>query len=160
MISLDQKVLTILKIRTIVDSAKFREKEKKSDEILMHCEYKDHIPAFCKWLRKSGVDEIMQLFNVITGRMSLVGPRPLLVRELELMKKEVPELYEKRKVLNSLPGITGYWQIYGNRNMGINNLIEFDEFYEINKSFLLDLKITLKTFIVMITASHSDAIIS
>ena len=159
MISLDRKTINILKIRTIVNSSKFKIKENNSCNILIHNEYKEHIPAFCKWLRKSGLDEIMQLFNVLSGEMSLIGPRPLLARELKLMKEEFPELYNRRTKINSGPGITGYWQVYGNRDLGIKNVIEYDEYYEKNKSQWLDAKIAIKTFIVMITATHSDSII-
>ncbi len=159
-ISLDRKAIKILKIRTIIDSNTFRIKEKNSNEILIHSEYANHIPSFCRWLRKSGIDEAIQLLNVLTGEMSLVGPRPLLARELKIMEQEFPGLYKRRKKINSLPGITGYWQVYGNRNLGISNLIEMDEYYEKNKSFLLYMQISLKTFWVMISATHSDSIIS
>ena len=119
----------------------------KENEIFRNEEYANCVPAFCKWLRKSGLDEILQIFNVLKGEMSLVGPRPLLLREFNLMKKENPDLYKRREKINSLPGITGYWQIYGERERGAKNLVELDEFYDRNKSLLLDLKIILKTFL-------------
>ncbi len=69
------------------------------------------------------------------------------------------EEHRRRETINALPGITGYWQIAGDREKGINNLIELDEYYEKNKSFLLDTKIIISTITVMITAAHSDAVI-
>ncbi len=158
-LSLDKKPIKILKIRTIINSIEFKRQENISRNIFFHKEYKNHIPGFCRWLRKSGVDEILQLLNVLKGEMSLAGPRPLLIRELKLMKEEYPDLYKRREKINSTPGITGYWQIYGDRDLGIGNLIESEEYYERNKSFKLDIRIILRTIIVMITATHSDAII-
>ncbi len=117
------------------------------------------MPLFCRWLRKSGLDEILQLINVIKGEMSLVGPRPLTTGDLELLKKSEPELYERRRILNSKPGITGYWQVCGRREDGAFNLIENDEYYERNKSLIMDLKLILKSVVVLLTASHSDSIL-
>ena len=158
-VSSNSKEIKIYKIRTIVESGMFTEKHAKSSQILNHEEHIRYVPLFCKWLRKSGIDEIIQVLNVLKGEMSLVGPRPLVLNELKLIKQREPELYKRRETINSLPGITGLWQIYGDREKGINNLIELDEYYEKNKSFLLDMKIIFNTIIVMITASHSDAVI-
>jgi len=159
-VSLREKKLNLFKIRTIVWSQHEKLNKRKISNILKHEEYGKNVPLFCRWLRKSGADEILQVINVLKGEMSLVGPRPLVLEELKIMEEESPELYKRRRVLNSLPGITGYWQIYGDREKGIKNLVELDEYYERNKSLLLDVKIILRTFLVMITATHSDAIIS
>lgn len=158
-VSFKRKRVRILKIRTIADSKDARNKIKNSQGILFHKELKISVPPFCRWLRRSGIDEVLQLLNVIKGDMALVGPRPLLLNELELMKEEYSGLYRRRENINSLPGITGYWQVNGKREKGIDNLILMDEYYDKNKSFLLDMKIALKTIIVMLTATHSDAII-
>lgn len=91
--------------------------------------------------------------------MSLVGSRPLLERDLLIMKKCEPDFYYKRTKIKSLPGITGYWQVYGDRSKGSQNLIELDENYEKQKSFRLDAKIILKSILIVLTASHSDSII-
>lgn len=91
--------------------------------------------------------------------MSLIGPRPLLEKDLLLMKKTEPEFYFRRTKLLSMPGLTGCWQIYGNRTKGSENLIELDEYYENQKSFLFDAKIFLNSIFIVMTASHSGSII-
>lgn len=110
-------------------------------------------------LRRTGLDELPQLLNVLLGEMSLVGPRPLSLWDLQMMKKNDPDLYERRKSINSKPGITGYWQIYGNRQKGVHDLIEADEHYEKNKSFIFDLFLITMTIPIMFFTKHSDAII-
>ena len=159
MSSLDKEDIKIFKIRTIKTSKSFKEKERRSENIFNKSGYEEYVPLFCRWLRRSGLDEILQLINVIKGEMSLVGPRPLITDDLELLKKSEPELYERRRILNSKPGITGYWQVYGRREDGAFNLIENDEYYERNKSLIMDLKLILKSVVVLLTASHSDSIL-
>jgi len=159
-IALDKKGIKIFKIRTIKSSDKFLMLEKAAGTIFIKQNFKEHVPPFCGWLRRTGLDEILQLINVIKGEMSLVGPRPLTERDLVIMKNTEPEYYNRRACLNSLPGITGYWQAFGNRERGTQNLIELDEAYENQKSFLLDAKIILKSFLIVLTASHSDSIVA
>lgn len=159
-ISLDKQSVNIFKIRTIRRSKEFVSLERKSGRVFEKSEYEKYVPWFCRWLRKSGLDEVLQVINVLRGEMSLVGPRPLTEPDLEILKRENPELYNERCRLSSLPGVTGYWQVYGNRSAGAENLVNCDLFYERNKSFILDLKIIIKTIFVLITAAHSDAILS
>lgn len=150
----------IVKIRTIVDPPTANGADEIFSEVFTYEELSPFIPQFCGWLRKSGLDEMLQLVNVIRGEMSLVGPRPLINRELDIIKKKHPELHKRRERLRSAPGITGYWQLYGDRERGIVDLVECDEFYEKNKSLYLDAILILKTLHVMLTASHSDAILN
>ena len=110
-------------------------------------------------LRRTGLDELPQLINVFMGEMSLVGPRPLSLWDLQMMKENDPGLYSRRKSITSKPGITGYWQIYGNRQKGAHDLILSDEHYEKNKSFLFDLFLITMTIPIMFFTKHSDAII-
>jgi hypothetical protein len=115
---------------------------------------------FCKWLRKTGLDELPQLYNIVTGNMSLIGPRPLMLEELYFMKEEYPELYLKRNVMNTAPGLTGVWQIFGDREYGVQNLIELDSFYENNKGIKLDIKILFYTIVIITNAKNSSSILS
>ncbi len=117
-----------------------------------------YISKFCKFLRVTGLDEIPQLYNVLSGKMALVGPRPLMLSDLELIKKDFPEQYFVRNSLNSKPGLTGLWQLFGHREEGITNLIELDKLYEINKSLRLDLKLLRFTFAAILFRKNSDAI--
>lgn len=158
-ISLDKRGFKIIKIRTIKNSAQFLELDSHSSEIFIKEGYDKFVPAFCRWLRKSGLDEILQVINILKGEMSFVGPRPILVNDLLNMQKEENEYYQRRAKLNSKPGITGYWQVYGERIKGTKNLIELDERYEKEKSLLFDLKIIARTFLISAAASHSDSII-
>ncbi len=118
------------------------------------------ISPFSKFLRLSGLDEIPQLYNVLIGNMSLVGPRPLMLSDIEIIKKESKKEYAIRESFNSKPGLTGLWQLFGNRDEGIQNMIELEKLYEINKSTLFDLKILGFTFGAILKRKNSDAIFS
>ena len=91
-------------------------------------------------IRKTSLDEIPQLLNVIKGDMSLVGPRPLLVEYLPLYNSRQKRRHEVR------PGITGLAQISGRNAINWNEKFEYDVWYADNMSFLLDIKILFKTF--------------
>ena len=163
-ITLEKKSVQIIKIRTIrnrigIPFSSFKEVERISNNVFIKEEYEMYVPLFCRWLRKSGLDEILQVINVLKCEMSLIGPRPLLEADLEIMQRSDEEYYNRRTKINSKPGITGMWQVYGKRREGTANLIELEEFYEKEKSLLLDMKITLRTIFVLLTASHSDSIL-
>lgn len=104
------------------------------------------LTTFAYFIRKKGLDELPQLFQVLTGKMSLVGPRPLMMEDLIFMKNNYPKEYEMRNQLMDKPGITGLWQLYGNKNSGIEDLIKYDFEYNSKQSFLGDCKIILTTF--------------
>ena len=158
-LTLGSSKINLYKIRTIVHLKEFQIAEKNSKRIYNKSEYENFIPPLCAFLRKTGFDEILQLINVIKGDMSLIGPRPFTETDLLIMKGTEPELYERRRMIKSKPGITGYWQIWGNREDGTINLIEYEEFYDKNKSFILDMKIILKTLVVFLTAGHVDSVL-
>jgi len=90
-------------------------------------------------LRASGLDELPQIFNVLHGEMSLVGPRPCTPNEFAHY-----EPWQRQRV-NCLPGLTGYWQVNGKNKTTFREMIAMDLFYLKNTSILLDLKIMLKT---------------
>lgn len=96
-----------------------------------------HVGAF---MRRTSLDEFPQFFNVLKGDMSVVGPRPDLRRETELYQGN-----EGDKLL-VLPGITGYAAVYGRNSLPWHDRLALDVFYVNNVSFLLDVKIFLKTF--------------
>jgi len=97
------------------------------------------LAPFGRILRASGLDELPQIFNVLCGEMSLVGPRPSLPNEFAK--------YEpwQRKRVNGLPGLTGFWQVSGKNTTTFNEMVKMDLFYLNNMSLLLDLKIMFKT---------------
>jgi lipopolysaccharide/colanic/teichoic acid biosynthesis glycosyltransferase len=97
---------------------------------------------------------------VLKGEMSLVGPRPLTISDLEVLKNKYSQYYRDRNLIIVKPGITGMWQVFGNRNEGIENLIVLDLYYEQQTSLSVDLRILLSTILLVIRGKHSDAVIS
>lgn len=106
----------------------------------------DRLTPVGKIVRKTSMDEIPQLINILKGDMSLIGPRPLLIQYL-------PVYTEREKQRHSvLPGITGLSQVSGRNNLGWDERLNMDVEYVENMSFLLDLKIFLKTIRNVITS--------
>ncbi|MEI6126674.1 MAG: sugar transferase [Pseudomonadota bacterium] len=97
------------------------------------------IIPFGHFLRKSGLDELPQLLNVIKGDMSLIGPRPCIPYEAAEYK-----LWQ-RKRFEAVPGITGLWQVNGKNRTTFNEMMRFDISYALKKNFLLDAQILVKT---------------
>jgi len=92
-----------------------------------------------RFLRATGLDELPQIFNVLRGEMSLIGPRPCTPLEFEKYKE-----FERERV-NAPPGLTGYWQVNGKNRTTFQQMIEMDLFYVKNSSVRLDLWILAKT---------------
>lgn len=146
----DGKPFRFYKFRTMVPNA-----EEKLKELLKHNEMKG--PAFKmkndpriirtgKFLRKTGIDELPQLINVLKGDMSIVGPRPPLPREVEKYNAYA------RQRLYITPGMTCYWQIqHGRNDISFKDWVRLDVKYIQERSFLTDWKIILRTFIAVVT---------
>ncbi len=96
------------------------------------------------WLRKTSLDEIPQLFNVVRGDMALVGPRPEMPHLVDQY-----EPWQRRRLLVK-PGLTGLWQILGRKNLPLQANLEYDFYYIQNQSFLLDLVILIRTIPVVL----------
>lgn len=156
-ITCENKVFKLIKFRTIKPDKK--KEIFTSNNIFFKIQLEQNVPLFCRWLRRSGLDELPQLVNVIKGEMSLIGPRPLMISDLEILKKKYPEYYYKRNQIIEKPGITGLWQIYGNREKGVENLIFLDLEYDNGISFPLDIKIFISTIPLIFKGKNSDAII-
>jgi len=105
---------------------------------------------FGRILRRSSFDEIPNLFNVLTGDMSFVGPRPLPVKFLELITKQQKLRYQVKS------GITGLAQISGRNDLSWKQKFDLDVIYVKNQSFLSDLKIIIKTFLIFFKKSIND----
>ena len=125
---LNGKIFTLYKFKTFYDSPKNISESKRQSKL-------------GNFLRKTGLDELPQLFNVLENNMSIVGPRPLLVEYLKKYSK-----YEKKRHLVK-PGITGLAQVNPDPS-GVKiwkESIKFDVYYSTNVSFFLDIKIIYKT---------------
>jgi exopolysaccharide biosynthesis polyprenyl glycosylphosphotransferase len=96
-----------------------------------------------KFIRKTSIDELPQLWNVLRGEMSLVGPRPPLPREVQEYSS-----YDYQRLL-VVPGCTGLWQVSGRSNLGFDEMVELDLIYINKRSFLFDLTILFRTVKVL-----------
>jgi lipopolysaccharide/colanic/teichoic acid biosynthesis glycosyltransferase len=153
-LNLSDKKFIIYKIRTLKSSNELF----NCENVLIKRELNKLTGGICGWMRKTGLDELPQLINVIRGEMSLVGPRPLNNSDLCNIRKNFPEFYTGREKLNVKPGITGLWQVYGKREKGIAELIELDRQYAMNISFFLDMKIIFSTIDMLLLGKKSDSI--
>jgi lipopolysaccharide/colanic/teichoic acid biosynthesis glycosyltransferase len=124
------KIFKIIKFKTMND------KKDKNGDLLSDAERLTKIGIF---VRKTSLDELPQLLNVIRGDMSLIGPRPLLVQYLPLYSKSQNRRHELR------PGITGWAQVNGRNAISWGKKFELDVWYVDHVSFFLDLKIIVKT---------------
>ncbi|MEK4826250.1 sugar transferase [Niallia sp. FSL W8-0951] len=96
-----------------------------------------------KFIRKTSIDELPQLINVIKGEMSLVGPRPSLPQEVAAYSS-----YERQR-LKIVPGITCYWQVGGRSNLSFSEWVELDLKYIRERNLFIDFKLIIKTFFVL-----------
>lgn len=103
-----------------------------------------------KFIRKTSIDELPQLLNVLKGEMSLVGPRPPLPREV----KEYTS-YDKQRLLVT-PGCTGLWQVTERNNVGFKEMVKLDLEYINKRSLFYDLKIILKTIQIMVKSNGAS----
>jgi len=146
---LNGKLFTMFKFRSMVDNAdKLKENLENKNELdgwAFKMKNDPRITPVGKFLRRFSLDELPQLWNVFTGSMSLVGPRPALPDEIAKFK-----LWERRR-LSMKPGITGFWQVNGRTNLPNDEWITFDLKYIDSWSLKLDAKIILKTLWVVIS---------
>lgn len=97
-----------------------------------------------RFIRRTSIDELPQLYNVLRGEMSLVGPRPPLPREVAEYTN-----FDKQRLL-VVPGCTGLWQISGRNELSFNQMVDLDLQYIKNRTLLFDIQIIIKTVICMI----------
>ncbi|HEY1644182.1 MAG TPA: sugar transferase [Streptosporangiaceae bacterium] len=140
----DGRAFTVYKFRTMVADAEERKAQlvalNESDGVLFKMRRDPRITRVGSWLRRWSLDEFPQLFNVLIGDMSLVGPRPALPQEAALYGDHV------RRRLVVKPGITGLWQVNGRSDLSWDESVRLDLRYVENWSFVLDLQILWKTW--------------
>lgn len=145
----DGKIFKMYKYRTMVVGADDILKEYLAENKEAREEYKKYkklkddprVTKVGNFLRKTSLDEMPQLLNVLKRDMSLVGPRPYLVRE----KEDMGEYYDK--IIKCMPGVTGLWQIAGRSNVTFKNRLDLDIIYYNNKSLKNDIRILFNTFL-------------
>jgi O-antigen biosynthesis protein WbqP len=109
----------------------------------------EYLTPIGSFLRKSSLDELPQLWSVLKGDMSFVGPRPALFNQNDLIA-----LRTEKKVHRLVPGITGWAQINGRDDIPIPKKVEYDEYYLKNRSFIFDLKILFLTLLKVSRAEN------
>ena len=150
-VGLKGKHFKVWKFRTMVQDAnqlqqQLEAKNEISGGVLFKMKDDPRITRIGKYLRKYSIDELPQLFNVLLGEMSLVGPRPLPVRDV---KRFSPEHYFRHEVV---PGITGLWQVSGRSNMDSEDAFNLDFEYIQNWTLALDFQILYKTIQVVLSS--------
>lgn len=126
----DEKIFKLYKFRTMTD-ARDENGELLPDEV--------RLTGFGKWLRSTSLDELPEAFNIIKGNMSVVGPRPLLVRYLSRYNEEQHRRHEVR------PGLTGYAQVHGRNAISWDEKFHLDVDYVDRITLIGDIKIILET---------------
>ncbi|MDM5157374.1 sugar transferase [Bacillus sp. DX1.1] len=150
----DEKEFGMYKFRSMVTDA-----EEKLEDLLQHNEVSGamfkmkedpRVTKIGRFIRKTSIDELPQLLNVLKGDMSLVGPRPPLPREV----KEYTS-YDKQRLLVT-PGCTGLWQVTERNSVGFQEMVELDLEYINKRGLIYDLKIILKTIQIMIKSNGAS----
>jgi len=150
----NKKIFRMFKFRSMVSNAhqllQSDPKFKKLFEEYKKNSYKlkedPRITKVGKWLRRFSLDELPQIFNVLKGDMSIVGPRAYYPDELENQQKAYPETTKYvKELLKAKPGITGFWQVTGRSEVNFDKRVKMDADYVRKQSVLDDIMIMLKT---------------
>lgn len=124
---------------------KLTEEEKKEFAETFKLKHDPRITTVGRFIRKTSIDELPQLWNVLVGEMSLIGPRPPLLVEREAYGEHL------EKVMSVRPGITGYWQVHGRSDTDFSERIRMAEYYVEHCGFKLDILILFETIKVVLT---------
>lgn len=138
------KPIALYKFRSMVQNAedaikRFTPEQREEWEKNFKLEHDPRITKIGSFLRKTSLDELPQLLNIIKGDLSVVGPRPVIDKEVELYGEN------KDKFLSVTPGLTGYWQAYARSDCSYEQRIEMELYYVEHASFWWDIKIIFAT---------------
>jgi exopolysaccharide biosynthesis polyprenyl glycosylphosphotransferase len=147
------EVFPLLKFRTMTMDAEqqlgaLEQSNESAGGVLFKLRNDPRVTRVGSFLRRYSLDELPQLINVLRGEMSLVGPRPLQLRDSDLLLKLNPEAYSRR--LQVIPGLSGPWQISGRSELSYEDMVELDLEYVENWSLGWDIRIICKTFLVVL----------
>ena len=145
----DGKKINVYKFRSMYQNSQeifdnFTPEQKKEYYINFKLDNDPRITKIGGFLRRTSLDELPQLINIIKGDMSVVGPRPIVDKEVE---KYGPYF---NKFISVMPGLTGYWQANGRSDTTYDERVQMDMYYIDNRSLWMDIKIIFKTFISVI----------
>jgi lipopolysaccharide/colanic/teichoic acid biosynthesis glycosyltransferase len=132
-----EEILTDLLEQNEIEGAMFKMKEDP------------RVTKVGRFIRKTSIDELPQLWNVLRGDMSLVGPRPSLPREVELYTR-----HDKQR-LAVIPGCTGLWQVSGRNSLSFQEMVELDLYYIEHRNIWFDVKLILRTVRVMVFPNNA-----
>lgn len=140
------KKFNMYKFRSMYENAEemienFNEEQKREWQENFKLENDPRITKVGKFLRKTSLDELPQIINIIKGDLSIIGPRPIVDEELEKYGEN------KEKFLSITPGLTGYWQANGRSNTTYEERMQMELYYIDNQSLWLDIKIFFKTIV-------------
>ncbi|AHV95883.1 sugar transferase [Paenibacillus sp. 7124] len=149
----DEKPFEMYKFRSMISNAEELKKNLMAYNEVSGAMFKmkndPRITRIGKFLRKTSIDELPQLWNVLTGNMSLVGPRPPLPDEVAQYTE-----YDKQR-LTVTPGCTGYWQVHARNSVGFEEMVQLDLTYIRMRSTALDLKIIIKTGLMLLGSKNA-----
>lgn len=149
-VGLGKRIFKFYKFRTMVQNAAAMQEELEAlnemDGAIFKIKNDPRITPLGRWLRRTSIDELPQLVNVLRGDMSLVGPRPLPLRDVERIEKDWP-----RRRFGVKPGITCLWQISGRNSTPFERMMELDIEYVDTWSVAMDIKILLRTIPVVLS---------
>ena len=152
-VGLDGKVFKLYKLRSMINKAeelKCRlEKNNEMDGPMFKIRNDPRVTKVGRFIRRTSIDELPQLINVLKGEMSLVGPRPSLQNEVEKFESWML----KRLVVK--PGLTCYWQVLGRNDIEFKEWMELDIKYIKERSIWIDIKLIFKTFFVLFGDRHA-----
>ena len=148
----NNKTFACYKFRTMHPKAKYLLKKILQNNHILKKEFENtrkitndpRITNIGKFLRFTSLDELPQIFNVLKGEMSFIGPRPIVKSEIKKYGKNF------EKVFSVKPGISGIWQVSGRNKLSYKKRVELDIIYSENISFLLDIKIFIKTIYIIL----------
>jgi lipopolysaccharide/colanic/teichoic acid biosynthesis glycosyltransferase len=151
-VGLHKKLFPMFKFRSMVVDAEERMKEiehlNEADGAIFKIEDDPRVTRVGRFIRRTSIDELPQLINVLLGDMSLVGPRPMSIRDVSLFDKAV-----QRKRFSVRPGITGLWQVSGRSDLPFDRWIELDLEYIDRWNFMADIKILFRTIPAVLKGS-------